>query len=268
MKSCIEWRKSFKYLAEVDQFNIDFRNKEIQLIKFLDKYAITQRVNLYMGLDINEDDIKLIIALWETEKYNIAVKFESYYIERHKEYIQEIKDKGIPFYFNDKITSWDRLLAILNFGASDVFIAGELGFDLVRIKSIAGDTNIRCYANVSQYEDESNGFKGFYIRPEDVDLYDEVIDVIEFWKSEDKQNILYEVYFHDKEWAGNLQEIVQGLKLKFNSYYILGSEFANRRMSCNKKCMKGHRCQLCERLVELADSLENSKDFEVFKRRD
>ena len=64
-----------------------------------------------------------------------------------------------------------------------------------------------------------------------------------------------------KEWNGNLQEIIKGLQRNINSYYILGNEFATRRMNCDKKCLKGKRCNLCNYIVDLADSLEHSENY-------
>ena len=208
--------------------------------------------------------MNLIISL--KEKYNIAICINYLDIEDFKKF----EEAGIPFYFNFRIDSWDVFHYYVSLNVSDIFISGELGFDLKRVSRIAKGKGIRlrAYANYSVgFNPFSNGFKDFYIRPEDVDKYSEYIDVLEFWDSVDKQNVLYEVYFHDKEWNGNLQEIIQGLKVKINNYYILGPEFGRRRMNCRRKCQKGEGCQLCERLVELAETLENSPDYEVFERR-
>jgi len=57
----------------------------------------------------------------------------------------------------------------------------------------------------------NDGFKQFFIRPEDVDIYGEYVDVIEFYDSIEQQNVLYEVYFKDKEWNGKLREIIKGM---------------------------------------------------------
>ena len=149
-------------------------------------------------------------------------------------------------------------------GVSDVFVSGELGFDLERVKWYADLNNIkiRCYVNVSQSMWKAgDGFKDFYIRPEDIDFYGNYIDTIEFYNSVDNQNVLYEIYFKDKEWNGNLREIIKGLKLDINNYYILGPEFGRRRSQCNKDCIKGERCELCDRLADLAKSLEDSENF-------
>ena len=107
--------------------------------------------------------------------------------------------------------------------------------------------------------DNSDGIKTFFIRPEDISIYHPYIDVLEFYDSENQQNPLYEIYFHDQKWDGDLREIIKGLKYKVNSYYILGSEFARNRISCNRKCIKGSNCNLCQSIVEFANTIENNK---------
>ncbi len=263
MKSCIEWRKGFKYLPQIDEFNIDFRNKEIQLKKFLSTYATSQRVNIRLPEDYTKQDIDLLKACYE-KGFHIAI------ILPDKTYVKELKEQGIDFYFESPVITWDDFIGFKSLGVSDIFISGELGFELNKISELAKEENIqiRCYANIVQSSWGSEvGLKGFFIRPEDVDFYSKYIDVLEFYDAENQQNVLYEIYFHDREWVGNLQEIIKGLQLKINNYYILGSEFARRRSECGKKCLKGSRCELCDRLVELALSLEESKDFQVYKRR-
>lgn len=72
---------------------------------------------------------------------------------------------------------------------------------------------------------------------------------------------MYEIYFKDKEWNGKLREIIKRLSSDINNYYILGPEFANRRMRCEKKCLKGNRCRLCNVLNDLANGLEESENY-------
>lgn len=263
MKSCIEFRKGFKYLPQIDEFNIDFRDKQIQLAKFLDLYAKSQRVNIRLPNNYTKDNIELLEAAYE-KGYNIAI------ILPDKFYANQLREHGVPFYFEDPAFTWDQLRGMGSLGVSDVFVSGELGFDLENVKWYAdlNDIKIRCYANISQSMWKTgDGFKDFYIRPEDIDFYSNYIDIIEFYDSVDNQNVLYEIYFYDKEWNGNLREIIKGLSLDINNYYILGPEFARRRSQCGKKCFKGERCALCDRLIEFARSLEKSEDFQVYKRR-
>lgn len=265
MKSCIEWRKSFPYLDQIDEYNIVFKNKTKQLLSFLNQYGVEKRVNIILEHP-SKSDIELIIELNKTNKYRLAACLEADMM-----FIQMLKEAGVPFYLPTHINSWDALQYAINLGVSDVFITEEMGFDLKRIKkALKGtDIQIRCYANISQtqYPYEGNdGLKGFFIRPEDVDIYSNYVDVIEFYKSTDIQKVLYEVYFKDKKWDGPLMEIIKGLKNPVDNYYILGSDFAKTRVSCKKKCIKTEHCQMCEVVTALALSLKNSPNYQVFRK--
>lgn len=265
MKSCIEWRKSFKYLPEIDQFNINYKNKEIKLVSFLEEYAKSQRVNIRLPEDYTDDDMKLLEAIYERDKPNIAL------ILPDKFYVNELREKGIPFFFASLATTWDELTYLLPFKPVAVYISGELGFDLERVNNVLLPLGIeiRCFVNVTQSSGQKmdDGFKNFFIRPEDMDIYSMYVDVFEFYDSVDKQNVLYEVYFKDKKWDGKLRDLIKGLSNDVNNYYIMGDEFGKRRTHCRKRCIKGERCMLCERLTEFANTLEKSPDYEVFRRR-
>lgn len=210
-------------------------------------------------MDYKDNDIELLIAIYEKYKYNIAIILPDQW------HVNRLTEVGIPFYFSTPVLTWDQLNNYLEAGVSDVIISGELGFDLSRIRFLTNQKNvqIRSYVNIAQSSAWINGvgFKDFFIRPEDIDIYSEYIDIIEFYDSVDKQNVLYEIYFKDKEWNGKLREIIQGLKSDINNYYILGSEFGRRRTQCQKKCIKGENCKLCDKLMELADTLEKSKEY-------
>lgn len=264
MKSCIEWRKGFKYLPEIDEFNIDYRNKQIKLLQFLDQYAKSQRVNIRLPKDYTEADIQLLNLIAE-KGYRISVIFPNPNVFNQDVLVHS------PFYFQKPCFTWDELIDVLSFGVKDVFISGELGFQLDKIKKLVekDGVQIRCYANIVQTSGygKTDGFKDFFIRPEDLDFYSEYIDVIEFYDSIDKQNVLYEIYFKDKHWDGKLKEIIKSMKNDINNYYLLGTEFARYRVSCGKECFKGGRCRICDRLESLADTLENSKEYEVFRRK-
>lgn len=225
-------------------------------------------MNIRLEADATDNDIELIEAIYKMDKYNITVCL-NYAYNKTDELFPKVKKIGIPYYFAEAVSDWDILHQYINLGVSDIFVTGILGFELDKVKKVLSEKNIqiRCYANICQtLWSEGDTFKAFYIRPEDVDIYSEVIDVLEFYNAEDKQNVLYDVYFHSKKWTGDLREIIQGLKVRVNSYYLLGNEFALRRMKCGKKCLKGSNCHLCERVKELADTIENSDEYEVYER--
>jgi len=181
----------------------------------------------------------------------------------------------MPFYFTYPIDNWDEFIGYCEEGVSDVFIVGELAFDLERVAAAAHEKNIRirCYPNVCQtrWNGYKTGLTTFFIRPEDLYLYEDYIDVIEFDLTPNflyQQETYYTIYFHDKKWEGNLQNIIKGLKIPINNYYLLGNEFGKRRINCQKRCLKNNRCNYCEVLVELAKTIEDSDYLELYKRRE
>ena len=273
MNTCVEWRKGFKYLDEVDEYNIEYKNgvgKAQKLVKFLDQYATgMKRVNIgvypYYS-NITENDIDLLVEIIKRGKYNCALCAKNGTFD--EESIKKIQENGIKWYINTPVKTWEEFWKRVDLGCSDVIIYGELGFDLERLAGVArGKIRLRVYVNLDSYTYTNNTLLGFFIRPEDIEEYAKYIDVFEFFNSEDKQNVLYDVYFHDREWNGNLREIIKGLDVDVNNYYILGKEFAQRRIKCNKKCIKGDSCNLCNEIKELADTIENSSDYDVFIRR-
>lgn len=273
MRSCIEWRKSFRYLSEIDQFNIEYKiNKTRELLNFLDIYGISQRVNIYTGNLTKEeiqDAIDVLIDIKELNKYKFSIVMNKNSVS--EEEINKIKENNIDFYFLNLIDTWDDLLGVLNMDVSDVFIGRDLGFELTKVAAavqhMEKPAQIRCYANLCQtlygYDD---GLKTFFIRPEDVAFYDDYIDIIEFWDSVDIQSTLYEIYFHTHKWNGNLQEIIKGLKKEINNQYIITGAFAEYRISCERKCYKGGSCSICKKIALLADTIKNSEEYEMFSK--
>ena len=264
MKVCIDWRKSFKYLDEVDEYNIDFKVDKIdKLLKFLDRYATgDKRVNISTPREGN--NLSILSSMKKKYDYNIAVKMN--YLKGEENSLSELKENGVPFFYSQYISNWESLNKYLEDGVSDVIISGELGFALPKVAAVVGGrAQTRVYVNISQYT-YGDSIKGFFIRPEAIDLYSDYVDIFEIYTSEGRLNPLYEIFFKDKHWDGRLQEIVQYLDNPVNNYYILGNEFDHRRLQCGKKCIKGEKCSLCERIVELANTLEQSKDYDVFRR--
>ena len=187
MKSCIPWRKSFKYLPEIDEFNIDFKEKKKELLYFLDQYGISQRVNIFIPINITENQLNIIFSIWDMQKYNIALCFKWRTKEDNEEVYNKVKEKEIPFFFYYFIAEWDELHKYFEYGVSDVYITNTLGFYLPAVHKIAEENKVkvRCFADISQYNwDDQDGFKGFYIRPEDIDLYSQYIDTLEFYENE------------------------------------------------------------------------------------
>jgi hypothetical protein len=193
---------------------------------------------------------------------DITFRFDYYGIPapHPQRLIDIIISNGFTFYFKDYVRDWDTLHGFISLGVSDMMIVEELGFDLIKVSGVAWehDIQIRVMPNVAQSSwNQTPALKKFFIRPEDVDIYESYVDVFEFFGQKDKQDTYYRIYEIDKKWFGDLSEVIISFDEHLDSRYLLPS-FANRRASCGKRCLKGYPCQICEANADLAKVLEEN----------
>ena len=264
MKFCVNFSKESKILDKVDEINIQYNRIESAeaLSQFCEEHK-NQRINLC--IDNLEEGL-----------YNNWIKDALDYQEQHQDYKIYIRLEGkneelsvmlmkypkAKFYFNYYVNTWDMFIGYVNYGVSDIFIIEGLGFELDKIAAIAHSHNIqvRAFPNVAQSSwKELDDLRKFWIRPDDIDAYEQYVDVCEFFgeEKEIKPNILYEIYSKDKTWFGNLKEIIIGLKNDIDSRYII-PRFAKKRIRCGRECLKGGNCKICDNIQELSGNLEKA----------
>ena len=238
MKWCVEWQSTFNYLANMDQFNIEFKRKDRTLSEFLSQYATNgQRVNIYVN-DLNDfiehNDIELIHSiLKQNSKISIALVFDREVLYQSLRNDNYLRNLNVFWYLRNVITDWDGIYAALHCGASEVIIGGQLGFELPRVRKLLHPKGItiRCQANIasSSYPLLLPGIKTFFIRPEDVEFYEKYIDVMELGGEKKDLNFYYKYYVEKEQWAGPLSQFIIGYKGDLNNHYVIPNDFANRR---------------------------------------
>lgn len=257
---------SFKYdphdsliAAAADELEIKYNRKDATLLEFLEKYK-EKRINIYINYeDILEKDLLLFKEL--KDKYNIVIE-----TDLDLAIAQRLKDAEIPFFFSEYIVGWDELNGILDLGVTDVYIVEELCFELDKVAEIVHQkgARVRVFPNVAQSSWKGTAaLKKFFIRPEDVDAYEPYIDTFEFWDGnhEHKKNmdiVLHKVYAIDKKWFGKLNEIIYGLDCDIDSRFTI-PRFAEMRIKCNKRCIKGGSCNICDNIYDLSKTLEKAE---------
>jgi hypothetical protein len=79
---------------------------------------------------------------------------------------------------------------------------------------------------------------------------------MEFFGKPEQIATYYEIYAKEQLWYGKLNEIIIGLDSDIDSRYLHFS-FADRRINCEKRCMKGRPCRICDVIQELSETLED-----------
>lgn len=262
MKYCVNdyFNLNNKLKDEIDEITIYYQNQVTpELIEFLNKNR-HRRVNLYIAEEesfFQKNQYKVIASLYEEQQYNISLLFDKYNEEKYTEYLSQ---KRVPFFYKNHINNWDTLIGMLELGVSDVYIVEDLGFDIVKVSEKVHNYNvrIRAFPNVAQSSwNLTSDLKKFFIRPEDIHIYEKYIDVLEFFGSSKNFETYYKIYAKDCKWFGKLSEIIIDFNGDLDSRFIIPN-FAEARIKCEKKCLRGGKCKICDRIEDLSHSLEAS----------
>ena len=141
--------------------------------------------------------------------------------------------------------------------------------DIIKQKAQEKNKKLRTFCNICQTSWQgTNSLRTFFIRPEDINLYNKYIDVVEFFNAEynkDSLNVLYDLYNNGKRWAGPLNEIIKGFKEDTDSYYLI-PYFGQQRLNCNKRCNVS-TCSFCTQVSSLADTLKQNQIGIIYKNK-
>lgn len=163
------------------------------------------------------------------------------------------KENNIRFYFNHYITSYYEMQAALNLGAEYIIPGASLFFDLPTLKSKG--VVVRAIPNVAYMDGfkRDNGIVGSWIRPQDLELYNDYIDIVEFKDCNDieKEKLLIKIYFEDKEWLGQLKDLITNFDYQ-GFCGLIGSDLAKRRIKCKQRCQENGICHYCQRSCDMA----------------
>lgn len=264
MRYAIPFTRKFKYWDQPNvEININYKPKIKQLNTFISQYP-NKRINLLItDLSDLDRDIEIIKAL--REKYP-----QSDLVMRLPVYKKELEEKlvlnELPHFYDQVVTTWDKFNGFLTLKVTDIIIGEEIAFSAKILSTNAKKNHIslRFFPNVCQSSwDDENSITTFFVRPQDIDLYENYFDVCEFYYQPTQKhqlNVFYESYTINKKWFGNLRLLIVGYNQDDDNKYII-PEFGVRRLNCNKRCNKTNPkvCSFCNRVLQLGKSLEENK---------
>lgn len=263
MKYCINYSNKSHIIDKVDEILIRYdKNKILELFTQFIPAHLNQRVIVQLmeenNIDTIVNNLKKIISIYNENK---DIKFDIQLPFYNQKFMEELKDTNLKYFFKAAANSWDKFTGLMSQNVSDIYITDELAFELDKVAEIAHKNNIkvRVYPNVAQSRwDKLSDILKFFIRPEDIEMYEPYVDVCEFYGDKAQQiDTYYKIYQEDKKWFGDLQEIIIGLDSKIDSRYII-PRFAEKRIKCGKDCLKGGKCEMCKRILDLSEQLENA----------
>lgn len=256
MHYCTQFNRNIRHIEKFDEIIVNYDNNEKELMNYLKKY-LDKRFIIKIEVDkINEIILNFFSEL-QKDNSNFSLCLNTF----NKDIIKKIEEKNIPYFLNAYIKDWDTLIGILQYKVTDVYITENLCFDIKRVSAIAKKHNIkiRVFPNIAQSAwNDINSIIKFFIRPEDTYLYEPYVDTFEFIGKPNQMETYLKIYKEDQKWFGPLKEIIIDFNNDLDNKYVV-PHFGERRLSCNKECLKGEKCKMCFTIEELAKALEKAK---------
>ena len=171
---------------------------------------------------------------------------------------KECTDKGLRFYWAYPVFTWYELQGLLDLNPCYISLGAPLSFSLEKVKKKT-DIPLRICPNLGyeSYMPRKNGLYSTWVRPEDINVYEEYIDVCDFMANElSKEATLLHVYKENKEWPGNLFLLFTNFNIHVDNRAI-PEEIGKMRANCGQRCMETGACHFCDTAMRFADSIRH-----------
>jgi len=246
MRYSVSSRQQPEYIQKCDEIKVLWNDRNI-IFDLVEKYP-GKTINLCKYM-IHEGDID-----WsEIETYKRLTQNNFLFGVSLISDIRECINHEINFYYLKTLTTFEEVRALQDIGASTVIIGGPIFFQMDKLEKI--DIKKRVVANCAITDElpRKDGVVGTWIRPEDIDLYEQYVDIIEFQRvNQDQERALIRIYVDQHNWPGDLGMIINDLNyLGVNR--MIPPTLAERRLTCGQRCQESNRCHLCWRMLDLAD---------------
>lgn len=247
MKYCLSSRQKYEYLKKADSIKVAFRDRYITPELF-EKYPDAEIVIIIH----REKDEKF---KWdEIRQWNILSRGKLVLCLQSLTDAEECKKLNVPFYWGYPVSTYYDLRALKELGVAYVRLDAPLFFEMDEVKRfgvpVRAVPNVACLGEIPT----KNGIYGTWIRPDDVELYEDYIACLEFEDCDiDKEGALYRIYAEQKVWGGPLSMLVSNL-ISTAENHLISQDGTKVRLNCGQKCQKRGRCHICERVLRLADS--------------
>ena len=199
MKYCLKWTNICKHLRDADEISIQYI-EDRGLVDFLQKYSDKRVILSIQSDNFDEGEIKKLIAIHKQyPNYRFAIAFDKY----NQKLMSLFQQNNIDFYLAEPCQDWETFWQLaVNIGVSDINLSGALAFELPKVKrcleKMKLNTQIRVTPNIIQSQTGYlHELQHFFIRPEDIDLYEPYVDIIEF-EGLEHQDTFYDIYAKEK----------------------------------------------------------------------
>jgi hypothetical protein len=266
MKFCVEHTDiNTDKLADEVVFIVTPQVDIVKIVSYLEELRKQNPTQTYVfsyskADPFTDDDLKSIVSFLSgliERGYNISAQllFEPSFKDL-RDYLYE---REIPFFYSNTCHNMEELYIMINEGASQIYVHGTLAFCLKDIASVRETAKIRVIVDAPVLSDaearivETKPECLFWIRPEDVAVYDQYVDMFEIGYRPAVKLLIY----MKQAWEGYIQDLIPATKIKVFGNN-LSPAFGLARLNCRQQCFVGS-CNLCKNAIDFAKTLSDNK---------
>ena len=271
-----------KWMEKADEIIIKYKdNTEDALVTFI-KNHLNQRIivdilnfDLFESKAMNFYIFQNLKKKYELSNWALRFNVDTDRISEVENYMKDYNLSGFDengkritqYFYRYAAETFEHLDRLLYTSVSDIYITNALAFDMTRVKnkimSFESPPNLRIYPNICQSYWDTKSIYSFFVRPEDVSLYENYVDVMEIYAEtlyqKSLSDVYLEIYQKDKTWMGDLKEYLINCNESINNFYIF-KDFGKRRLNCRKRCLIDNRCHFCMEQAQYIQLMEKTTD--------
>ena len=247
---------------KVQQFNIFYdvlKDDLNKLIEFIQAYPDKQ-INIEYRNGIDTKSAAALAKIGENVRFRLRAEDISK--------IATLQKNECKYFYDISMAcgGWmDLYEQVINDKVQEVYICNDLCYELDKVRFFCDKykVSIRMLINrlpISRPAAQDMYFIPIY-RPQDMNILEQYIDVIEFAVQEDNRNthefeVLYKIYMEDRDWYGTLNELNPEIPFEVHCRGVI-PYLAYKRSVCGLKCLRGSTCTMCKQVLKTADALKN-----------
>ena len=167
---------------------------------------------------------------------------------------KETRERGYQAFLALPVTDWELFNDLIEYGASDIWIDGALGFQTDAIARAKDNVQIRVVPNYSAVIGDMQP-NSFYIRPEDLDKYQLAIDIVFFREKEVSREEVYFTIYKRGSFIGNIEDLIP-ITREPTPNALFKEDFAETRLNCRQSCkVPGHQCTYCRTYFNIGKNI-------------
>ena len=264
MRLAIPYYYKYSLNDKVDEFNIYFdpnKNDFNDLMAFVQECEDRgQMVNITYRNGIDTRTALALDKMYDNVRFVLTM--------RDYNALAALKEKGCKYYFDEEHsceTFSDIVVMVETFKVCAIYVSNDLCYNLQRVRDYADKygVDIRVVLNKVPLKLRREDPTIPIWVPQDMDALERYFDVAEFDLGEDKEydfkqlEVLYKVWFKDRDWAGNMQEISAGVPFPYVPRTVVPG-FGRKKMNCRFACKtEGRSCTMCQQILELSETMQD-----------